>query len=192
MKLAKEVSRVDVSDEALYEKYLKQGDNEALQCLLERYREGLTLFLFGFVRNAQDAEELMLDAFAEIAVGPTIFSGKSSFKTWLFSVGKHLALKQLRRQKHAAVTYLSGAEASAQPELRLLQEEQNRALYAALEHITQEYREVLLLQYMENMTPAEIAQVMGKRVGQIYNLIKRGKQALRSELERMGFAYAEY
>lgn len=192
MELSKEVLRVDVSDEALYENYLKRGDNDALQCLLERYREGLTLFLFGFVHNAQDAEELMVDAFAEVAVGPTIFSGKSSFKTWLFSVGKHLALKQLRRQKHEAASELPDAEASAQPELRLLQEEQNRALYAALEKITQEYREVLLLQYMENMTPAEIAQIMGKRVSQIYNLIKRGKLALRSELERMGVTYAEY
>ncbi len=183
---------MELSDEALYENYLKRGDNDALRCLLERHREGLTLFLFGFVHNARDAEELMLDAFAEIAVGPTIFSGKSSFKTWLFSVGKHLALKQLRRQKHDAVSELSDKAGSEQPELQLLREEQNRALYDALEQITPEYREALLLQYMENMTPAEIAQVMGKRVGQIYNLIKRGKQALRSELERRGFAYAEY
>lgn len=183
---------MELSDEALYEKYLKQADNDALRCLLERHREGLTLFLFGFVHNARDAEELMLDAFAEIAVGPTIFSGKSSFKTWLFSVGKHLAQKQLRRQKHELVSELFAAESAVQPELRLLQEERNRALYEALEQITPEYREALLLQYMENMAPAEIAQVTGKRVGQVYNLIKRGKQALRSELERRGFAYAEY
>lgn len=84
---------MDLSDEALYEQYLKRGDNEALRCLLERHREGLTLFLFGFVRSEADAEELMQDAFAEVAAGPTIFSGKSSFKTWLFSVGKHLAMK---------------------------------------------------------------------------------------------------
>ena len=71
--------RVEMSDEALYAQYLKRGDNEALRCLLERHREGLTLFLFGYVRNAEEAEELMLDAFAEIAVGPTVFSGKSSF-----------------------------------------------------------------------------------------------------------------
>ena len=45
---------------------------------------------------------------------------------------------------------------------------------------------------MEQMQPAEIAQVMGKRVSQIYNLIKRGKQALRGELERMGFEHEKY
>ena len=183
---------MEMSDEALYEQYLKHGDNDALRCLLERHREGLTLFLFGYVRNAAEAEELMLDAFAEIAVGPTVFSGKSSFKTWLFSVGKHLALKQLRRKRQIGLQELPDASEAVQPELRLLQKEQNRQLYLALEQIAAEYRQVLELQYMENMSPAEIAQVMGKRAGQIYNLIKRGKQALRSALERMGFTDAEY
>ncbi len=42
------------------------------------------------------------------------------------------------------------------------------------------------------MAPAEIAQVTGKRVKQIYNLTERGKNALRVELERMGFAHEEY
>ena len=52
-----------------------------------------------------------------------------------------------------------------------------------------EYREVLLLQYMEDMAPADIARVTGRRVKQIHNLIDRGKHALRSELEKMGFRY---
>ena len=178
------------SDEALYRAYLKQGDNEALGCLLERYRESLTLFLFGVVRNAEDAEELMLDAFAELAAGPTVFSGRSSFKTWLFSVGKHLALKRLRqRRQELPLEEASAADGSARPETRLLEEERNRQLYAALDRIAPEYREVLLLQYMEDMAPADIARVTGKRVKQVYNLLDRGKLALRSELERMGFTY---
>ncbi len=183
---------MEPTDEALYEQYLKRGDNEALRSLLERHREGLTLFLCGFVRNMADAEELMLDAFAEVAAGPTFFSGKSSFKTWLFSVGKHLAMKQLRRQRQTVPLDCFDMEDSHGPELQILQEERSRQLYRALGQIAPDYREVLLLQYMEEMQPADIAQVMGKRVSQIYNLIKRGKLALRSELERMGFEYAGY
>ena len=75
---------MDMSDEALYARYLKQGDNDALRCLLERHREGLTLFLFGFVRNAQDAEELMLDAFAEVATGPRFSPEKAASKPGCF------------------------------------------------------------------------------------------------------------
>ena len=182
---------MEQSDEALYEQFLRHRDPDALGCLLERYREGLTLFLFGFVQNASDAEELMLDAFAEIAAGPTVFSGKSSFKTWLFSIGKHLALARLRKQKRLRpLTEEALPEPAALPETRLLLEEQKRALYLALETIEPDYREVLLLQYMEDMSPSEIAQVTGRRVKQVYNLIERGKKALRLRLERMGFEYS--
>lgn len=132
----------------------------------------------------------MLDAFAEVAAGPAVFSGRSSFKTWLFSVGKHLALKRLRRQRRElSLEELQETDRSPQPETALLREERDRQLYAALERIAPEYREVLLLQYMEDMAPAEVARVTGRRVKQVYNLIDRGKLALRSELERMGFTY---
>ena len=180
------------TDEELYRAYLKQGDQDALRCLLERHREGLTLFLFGLVRSPEDAEDLMLDAFAEAAAGPTVFSGKSSFKTWLFSIGKHLAMKRLRRERRELpLQELSAREIDERlPETQLLREERNRALYLALERIAPEYREVLQLQYLEDMSPAEIAQVTGKRVKQIYNLSERGKRALRAELETMGFAHS--
>ena len=178
------------SDEALYELYRKNDDQEALCTLLERHREGLTFFLYGFVGNAEDAEELMLDAFAEIAAGPTAFSGRSSFKTWLFSVGKHLALKQLRRnRREISVEEFRLPDEGVTPEAGLLLQERDRQLYAALDRIVPEYREVLLLQYMEDMAPADIARVTGKRIKQVYNLIDRGKQALRSELERRDFPY---
>ena len=117
------------TDETLCQAYLKQGDQDALRCLLERHREGLTLFLFGFVRNAEDAEELMLDAFAEAAAGPTVFSGKSSFKTWLFSIGKHLAMKRLRRERwEIPWEELPPQEDEVLPETRLLQKERKRAV----------------------------------------------------------------
>ena len=80
----------------------------------------------------------------------------------------------------------------ALPELLILRQERKQQLYRALDRIAPEYREVLLLQFMEDMTPAEIAQVNGKRAKQIYNLIERGKKALRQELERTGFEYAEF
>ncbi|MBQ2557508.1 MAG: hypothetical protein II553_00665, partial [Lachnospiraceae bacterium] len=80
------------ADETLYSRYLKTRDQGAFRELLERHKESMILFINGFVHNLDDAEELMLDAFAEVAAGPTLFSGRSSFKTWLFSIGKNKAL----------------------------------------------------------------------------------------------------
>ena len=91
------------TDEELYRVYRQRGEQEALRCLFDRYSEGLMLFLCGYTRSIEDAEELMIDSFAEVAAGTNIFSGKSSFKTWLFSVGKHQALMLIRKQKHTPV-----------------------------------------------------------------------------------------
>ena len=64
------------TDEELYREYLERGKQEALRCLFDRYSEGLMLFLFGYVHSMEDAEELMIDSFAEVAVGPNVFSGR--------------------------------------------------------------------------------------------------------------------
>ncbi len=118
-----------MTDEELYQRFLREGKSEYIQDLLERYRESLTLFLYGYVHNMDDAEELMLDAFA-IAVSKTAsFRGKSSFKTWLFGIGKNQAFHFMRRQKHTVEQHLddlikeSAAIHTETPEMKLLQEE---------------------------------------------------------------------
>ena len=77
-------------------------------------------------------------------------------------------------------------------ELALLKKERDRQLYQALRQLRDEYRQVLLLLYFEGMTPEEAGHVLGKGRKQIYNLAQRSRQALRTELERMGFDHAQY
>ena len=57
------------SDEQIYSRYLAQRSEGDFRILLERHRESLMLFLYSFVRNMEDAEELTLDAYAEAAAG---------------------------------------------------------------------------------------------------------------------------
>ncbi len=181
------------SDEQVYSRFLAERREEDLELLLRRYRESLTLFLFGIVRNWEDAEELMLDAFAEAAAARTGFSGRSSFKTWLFAIGRHLALRRLRKQHRRTLPLeeQEGGEASS-PEPELMRAERDKLLYEALERLHPDYRQVLYLVYFEGMDTEAVARVMGKRKKQIYNLNERGRKALRDELDRMGFEYAQY
>lgn len=180
------------TDELIYKRYMKDHDEADLLILLERHRESLVLFLYSIVHNMDDAEELMLDTYAEIAAGGS-FSGKSSFKTWLFSIGKHKALMSLRKK---TIWYKTEEdiedELTPPPELEILNEERNHQLFKALGCLNKEYRQVLILLYFEEMSMEEAARVMGKNRKQIYNLSDRGRKALKGELERMGFAYAQF
>lgn len=182
------------TDEGVYKRYLEKRGESDLLILLERHRESLALFLYGFVHNMDDAEELMMDTYAEIAAGGR-FSGKCSFKTWLFSIGKKKALMFLRKKKsgfYFEETPDEGVkdEETSPLEMDIFAKERNKQLFSAMENINEEYKTILILLYFEDMSMEEASKVMGKSRKQVYNLSDRGKKALRVELERMGFEYA--
>lgn len=174
-------------DEILYERFLSERNEKDLRPLLERYNESLTLFIYGFVHNMEDAEELMMDAFATVAAGRSVFAGRSSFRTWLFSIGHKMALMHIRKNRIRTVPYEDvAADISARAELTelsIMEEKRNLRLYQALESINPEYRQVMYLMYFEEMTNEEICRVMNKNRKQIYNLADRGRRALREKLQ---------
>lgn len=183
------------NDELIYSRFLAKRNEDDLRILLDRHKESLILFLNSYVHNLEDAEELMIDDFAEAAAGKAVFYGKSTFKTWLFSIGKKKAITHLRKAKHCpdAWELLADTDGSVPPpELRILQAERSRQLYSALSKLNGDYRQVLALLYFEEMSNEELCKVLGKSKKQIYNLVERARKALKEELERMGFEYAQF
>ena len=179
------------TDETIYRRFLLEGREDDLRILLERHREGLTLFLHGIVHDIDDAEELMLDAFAVAASATSRFGGKSSFRTWLFAIGRKMAITHLRRQRFRSGNPENrGDNTVPAPEIALLRQERNRRLYEAMDRLNEDYRQILYLLYFEEMSHEEAARVIGKSVKQTYNLAHRGRQALKETLERTGFDYA--
>ena len=178
------------SDENLYYDYL-DGDDSALAELLSRYDESLNLFLFSFVKNAEDAEELALDAFARLVASDKKFQGRSTFKTWLFAIGRNLALQHIRKHGIRTDRFAEGQAVADEktPDLPIMAQERYRQLYAAMGQLKEEYRMVLYLKYFEDMSVAESAGVLSKSEKQVSDLLYRGKQALKNMLEKEGFEY---
>ena len=180
-------------DEQVYRRYLRGRDEADLRVLLERYKEKLTLFLYGFVNDPDDAEDLMMETFAVIASKDHWSEHGSSFKTWLYAIGRNQALMHLRKRRiPVSVLEEVPSEKTELPELPILREEQYRELYTAMEKLKPEYRQVLTLIYFEDMSHEEAARVMGKSRKQIYNLARRGKERLKQILNEAGFEYAKY
>lgn len=175
------------TDETLYRRFLHEHNEEDFRVLLERHREQLLLFLNGYVHNLEDAEELMLDAFAEVAAGASVFQERSSFKTWLFSIGKKQALMYLRKARLRRDRQSLEPGEVPLPELDILRSERDRQLYRALGALNEDYRQALTLLYFEEMSHEEAGRVMGKTRRQMYNLAERGRKALRETMERMGY-----
>lgn len=69
--------------------------------------------------------------------------------------------------------------------------ERNQILHFCMGELNPDYREALYLTYFEGMSYLQAAEVMGKNVKQITNMVYRGKESLRGLLEREGITNAE-
>lgn len=178
-------------DKAKYDRFLR-GDHQALEELIGQYKETLTLYIYGYVKDITEAENLMIDTFAQMVVSRGQFKGKSSLKTYLFAIGRNEALRYLKKnRRHLSLEDVGEDCLSVSQDFGVFQQERNRQLYQAMAGLKQEYRQVLFLLYFEDMTYSEAGQVMKKSEKQITNLAYRGKKALREKLEAGGFAYYE-
>lgn len=179
---------------ASYRRFL-DGDDSGIACLIREYKDGLILYLNGIVGNISLAEELVIDTFAKIAIKKPRFAGRSSFKTWLYAIGRNVALDHLRREgKMKTVSPDECAELSDDGEELLssyIKEERRLSVHRTMGKLCPDYRQVLWLVYFEDLSNAEAAIIMKKSRHQIENLVYRAKKSLKSELEKEGFVYEE-
>ena len=170
-------------DEEYYERFL-HGDKGAMEKLVAIHRQGLTLFLYGIVRDMALAEELMIDTFAQLVISGSRYRRKASLKTYLFTIGRNLAFSYGRDRKRHEYVPLEDAESLPDPVLGgLLAQEKKRSLYEAMRKMNPEYCEILDLIYLEDMSYDEAAEVLGKNRKQVANLVFRAKQQLKEILE---------
>ena len=176
-----------------YRRFL-DGDDKGLAEIVRDYSDGLTLYLLGIVGNRSVAEALMEETLFKIITKKPKFHDKYSFKTWLYTIGRHTAIDYLRRAWRWD-TPLDGTEQGVgdeyDPEQLYLIGERRITLHRAMERLHGEYRQVLWLLYFEELSHAEAAAVMEKTPRQMKNLVFRAKNALRTELDKEGFVYEE-
>ena len=180
-----------MTDEEYYCCYLN-GDEKGLDELMRKYGAPLILYISGYLHDVHEAEDLMIEVFAYLFTKkPRIRAG--GLKAYLYKSSRHMALRHKRRLRPC----FSLDELKEEPESGMLveevikTEEQNRTLHFCMQQLNPGYREALYLTYFEDMSYSEAAEVMGKNVKQITNMVYRGKQSLRGLLEREGISGAK-
>ncbi len=170
--------------ESSYRRYLC-GEESAFEEIVKDYRDPLTFFICGIVRDYHLAEDIAIDCFAELAVKKH-FNGKASLKTYLFTLGRSRAIDALRRQKRHVPLPLSEAEAyiadSTDVAEEYLQDEEKAKLHHAIAALPEKQRTAIHLFYFEDLSYEETARVMKMSKKQVDNLLYRAKAELRSAL----------
>ena len=176
-----------------YRRFLDGDDNGFVE-IVRDYKDGLILFLDSFVRNLSISEELAEDTFVKLGIKKPRFSGKSSFKTWLYAIGRNVAVDYIRKESkrsELSIDECSNLADRQALEDAYLKEERRIVIHQALGKLKPEYRQVLWLTYFEELSNKEAAKVMRKSVHSIETLIYRAKQSLKQELIKEGFTYED-
>ena len=179
-----------MSDDQLYHAYLA-GDLSAGDRLMLTHGDALTAYLAGFLHNAEDAEDLMLDCFAVILVDkPKISEGH--FRAYLFKTARnkanHLWRTRMKRKEFSLEEMTPSQEEL--PEDAAWRSERNVILRRCLNRIAPQYREALWLIYDMELSYAQAAEVLSCGIKKIDNLLYCGKKQLRLELEKEGITHA--
>ena len=174
-----------------YRRFL-DGDDKGLVDIIRDYKDGLILFLNGFADNINVAEELAEDTFVKIGIKKPYFAGKSSFKTWLYAIGRNVAINKIK--KYSKIEQVPIDESSEEADIMSLEhdyirEERKIVIRKAMKNLNNDYRQVLWLIYFEGLSNKETASVMGKTIHNIETIVYRARQSLKSELIKEGFNY---
>ena len=179
---------------AEYYRCFLNGDKEALNKLIHEYWDGLVLYLNSFFDSFTDAEEMAEETFLKLYTDKPTFSGKSSFKTWLYAIGRNTVLYHIRKRKNRHEVFIEdnfNISDKDDIENNHIKAEDKKQLLRAMEKLNPDYRQVLYLIYFEEFTNTETAKIMGKSERQVRNLLYRSKVTLKEILFREGFNYVE-
>jgi RNA polymerase sigma-70 factor (ECF subfamily) len=161
----------------------QMGDKDALAELIERYERSLRYFINRLLDNSELTEDIFQDTW--LTVIRKIYSLKEidAFPAWLYRIARNKVYQQLRTKKteleldeniaienHSEDDDFSGENAAK--------------VHKCLKELPPEYREVLMLRFLEQMSYQQIAQVMNCKLGTVRSRLHYAKIELRKELEK--------
>ncbi|MBQ1410328.1 MAG: sigma-70 family RNA polymerase sigma factor [Oscillospiraceae bacterium] len=174
------------------------GDNNAFGTLVERYQDRVYNLALRMCGNPDDAFDLAQEAFFRAWRGLSGFQQEASFSTWLFRLTSNVCLDWLRARKRRPTVSLTTADDEGEalqleiadpgksPEEILEAAEDRAALTRAMNELPVEYRQILTMRAINDMSYAAIAETLQIQEGTVKSRLSRARLALRDLLLKNG------
>lgn len=188
-------------DEAVLVEQCRRGEPAALERLIIKYQNRLYNVILKICGNPDDAEELTQETFVKILEGIEGFSGRSSFYTWAFRIAVNLTINHCKRgqklvtrsidaedseyneQTKAQLRELLQDDGSPEPAAVAQNREMCRIIIESLSKLDDTQRAVIVLRDIEDMSYAQIADVLDIELGTVKSRLSRARSGLREILE---------
>lgn len=175
----------------------QRGDKKAFEVLVRRHMAEAYLTALGFAGNSEDAKDLSQDAFVKAFRARRQFDPQRPFYPWFYSILKNHCLNFLKRvRKNTEPLYHQDgldnerfAANGATPLENLERDERLRLLRAAIERLSPEHREVIILKTYQGLSYREIAERLDTPIGTVMSRLYYARKMLKdiiTEFETSG------
>jgi RNA polymerase sigma-70 factor (ECF subfamily) len=164
-----------------------QGDREAFGLLYERYIERIFNYVYYRTGNLHDAEDLTARVFQRAMNHIHSYTDRGvPFSAWLYRIAHNLVANwhrdRSRRQEIPLNDLPVVPSKEDRPETSLVRSQEQDALLRLIRELPPERQNLLILKFVENLSNAEIGQIMGRSEGAVKSLYHRTLLSLRDEL----------
>ena len=178
----------EISDDDALERAI-QGDSDSFSILYERYVSRIYNYIFYRTGNPYDAEDLTERVFLRALGHIKTYNNRGvPFTAWLYRIAHNLVANWHRdnsRRKEVPLEdqknlHLRGDH----PEAALVNSQDHAMLLQVIRTLSEERQQLIILKFVEHMSNAEVATIMGRSEGAIKSLYHRTLQSLREEMDK--------
>jgi len=164
---------------------------ETFQKIYDQYHQDLFQFLFYMVKDKNQAEDLVQEVYIRVLHSYETFEGRSSEKTWLLSIARHVAIDWFRKQQTIRQRILGTFDWEKQdvkdrkplPEDIVMQNENLKEIFEALDRCTLDQRSVIVLRFIQGYSISETAKALNFSESKVKTTQHRGLKVLRKQME---------
>lgn len=193
-----QVTDAGPADEALMLR-LRDGDDLALNTLMQRWDKPLVGFILRYTNNHADAVDLAQETFVRIYEHRKRYRPKGKFSTWMFTIAANLSRNHARwKSRHPSVSTVSKADDGEesdwqdniidpddQPDASAVRNDEARQIREAVQELPHDLRTAVLLFEFEGMAHADIADVLSCTPKAVETRLYRARQLLRQQLKNL-------
>ena len=178
------------TDEELISRF-QNGDERAYVELVNRYKDRLLNFVFQFLGDIEQAEDVVQDTMLRLYEKKHYYKEIAKFSTWIYTIARNLANTELRKRKRTKTTYLSQLSKERQFEIPAIQDDVDQSLQnefindriqSAISNLPEHFKVVIILRDIQELSYEDISNIVEVPLGTIKSRINRARIQLQAEL----------
>jgi len=184
----------DLTDEQLIALF-QQGEEEAFLALVGRYKDRLMNFVFRFLGDYEEAEDLVQETFLRVYKNRHAYQEIAKFSTWIYTIAGNLARSELRKRKRRKTVTMSQlaqedreydpADTTAGPLDEAMSSYSLAEIEKAIHSLPEPFKTIILLRDIQELSYEDISKILDIPMGTVKSRVNRARLKLQSKLRHL-------